>query len=63
MRHQAEALGAPILDYDILCQASTESAVRYHLNVGWIAEAVDVKAAAAEVFATRQYKVKVSASR
>ena len=58
MRAAAADLGAPILDYETLCKASSASAVAYHLNVGWIAEAVDVKAAAAEVFASRQYKTK-----
>ena len=58
IRDAAKRFGAPILDYETLCKASTESAVAYRLNVGWIAEAVDVKAAAAEVFASRQYKTK-----
>ena len=61
MRAAAAKIGAPILDYETLCKASTESAVAYHLNVGWIAEAVDVKAAAREVFASRFYKNKVPA--
>ena len=61
MRDAAKRFDAPILDYETLCKASTESAVAYHLNVGWIAEAVDVKAAAREVFASRFYKNKVPA--
>ena len=61
MRDAAKRFGAPILDYETLCKASTESAVAYHLNVGWIAEAVDVKAAAREIFASRFYKNKVPA--
>jgi hypothetical protein len=63
MRHQAEALGAPILDYEKLCTADSVDELAEHLGRGWIGEAVDVPAAAAEVFESARYRVKVPAGR
>ena len=63
MRHQAEKLDAPILDYERLCTAGSVDEVAEHLGRGWIGEAVDVPAAAAEVFASARYRAKGPASR
>jgi hypothetical protein len=61
MKHQAEALDAPILDYEKLCTAGSVDELAEHLGSGWIAEAVDVPAAAAEVFESARYRAKVPA--
>jgi hypothetical protein len=63
MRHQAEVLNSPILDYERLCTAGSVAEVADHLGSGWIAEAIDVKAAAAEVLESAQYRAKGPASR
>lgn len=53
----ADRLGAPVLDYDVLCTAPV-GLVQDHLDRGWIGRAVDVQAAAAEMVAGRRQSVK-----
>jgi hypothetical protein len=63
MWKEAEAIGAPVLDYERLCKAGSVEDVADHLGRGWIARAVDVPAAAAEIFATRRYENKAATDR
>ena len=62
MRAQADVIGAPVLDYDLLCTADYE-AVREHLDRGWIGDVVDVSAAAQEILTTRRHRIKTAAPR
>jgi hypothetical protein len=57
LREAASQYGIPILDYDQLCTAPPDR-IPEMLSVGWIAKAVNVQQAAAEVLATRRHIVK-----
>jgi hypothetical protein len=58
MRYQAEILGVPIIDYEVLCTEDKQR-VLSEIGRGWIKDRVDVEAAADEIMATRQYTPKV----
>jgi hypothetical protein len=59
MREAAVRLDAPVLDYDLLCQADAAT-IRAHLSRGWIRDVVDVEAAVASILATRRHTDKTA---
>jgi hypothetical protein len=63
MRRQAELIGAPILEYEWLCKPESLDELLHHLSRGWMGEAIDVPAAAAEILESARYRVKGPAGR
>lgn len=61
MRTWARMTGAPFLDYELLCTGD-ETAVREHLDQGWLRGVLAIDSTTQEVLATRRYRPKRAAS-